>query len=255
MIRGLYTAASGMLSEMARTDVISNNLANINTAGYKKDRAIFRTFPEMDINRIDDPIAVSPGEKIDPRPFIGILGTGVLLDEINTDISQGPIKNTSNPLDLALAGQGFFAVQTPGGIRYTRDGSFTRDERGYLVTAEGYNVLGQNGPIYLPDGDEITINERGDVYSGGNLMDRLQVVDFLNQRQILKQGDNLFTTNQQPVPANPRVVQGALEESNVNPVGEMVNLITAFRAYEATSKVVMANDDTLGKAVNDIAKL
>ncbi|HHW03958.1 MAG TPA: flagellar basal-body rod protein FlgF [Thermoanaerobacterales bacterium] len=255
MIRGLYTAASGLMAEMARTDVISNNLANVNTAGFKKDRAIFRAFPEMDIYRIDDPAASSPMGEVDLRPFIGVLGTGVMLDEISTDFSPGPVKNTSNPLDLALAGDGFFEVQTPAGVRYTRDGSFTRDQEGYLVTAEGYYVLGQNGPVRLPGDEDISINRRGEIFSGGAFVDRLMVVDFADRRQLLKEGDNLYAANQQPVPSASEVIQGALESSNVNPIGEMVNLITAFRAYEASQKVVSANDDTLNKAVNEIARL
>ncbi|MDI3481313.1 MAG: flagellar basal-body rod protein FlgF [Tepidanaerobacteraceae bacterium] len=255
MIRGLYTSASGLMAEMAKTDVISNNLANINTSGFKKDRAIFRAFPEMNILRIDDPVVATPKDKIDTRPFIGVLGTGAMVDEISTDFSRGTTENTSNPLDLALAGEGFFEVQTPAGIRYTRDGSFTRNEQGYLVTSDGYYVMGQNGPIQLPDGRDISINSRGEIFSGGNFVDRLRVVSFANLRQLLKEGDNLYSTNQQPVLSNSEVIQGALEKSNVNPISEMVDLISAFRAYEANQKVVKANDDTLSRAVNDIARL
>ncbi|MDK2878686.1 MAG: flagellar basal-body rod protein FlgF [Thermoanaerobacteraceae bacterium] len=255
MIRGLYTAASGLVAEMARTDVISNNLANVNTSGFKKDRAIFRAFPEMNIHRIGDPAVLSPKDKIDPKPFIGVLGTGSMLDEINTNFSQGSIKNTSNPLDLALTGEGFFEVQTPGGVRYTRDGSFTRNQQGYLVTGDGHYVMGLNGPIQLPDGKDISINRRGEVFSDGSFVDRLLVAAFADQRQLLKEGDNLYVSNQQPLPSNSEVIQGALEGSNVNPISEMVDLITAFRAYEASQRVVKANDDTLGKAVNDIARL
>lgn len=255
MIRGLYTSASGLVAEMARTDVISNNLANVDTTGFKKDRAIFRAFPEMNIHRIDDPAVMSPKDKIDPRPFIGVLGTGAMLDEINTDFVQGSIENTSNPLDLALSGEGFFEVQTPGQVRYTRDGSFTRNQEGYLVTKDGYYVLGQNGPIQLPDGNDISINRRGEVFSGGNFVDRLLVVTFADQRQLLKEGDNLYAAGQQPIASDSEVIQGALEGSNVSPIGEMVDLITAFRAYEANQKVVKANDDTLDRAVNDIAQL
>jgi len=255
MIRGLYTSASGLVAEMAKTDVISNNLANVNTTGFKKDRAIFRAFPEMDIHRINDPAVISPKDKIDPRPFIGVLGTGAMLDEINTDFAQGAIENTSNPLDLALSGEGFFEVQTQAGVRYTRDGSFTRNQEGYLVTKDGYYVLGQNGPVLLPDGEDISVNRRGEVYSGGNFVDRLMVVDFADRGQILKEGDNLYTAGQQPVASGSEVIQGALEGSNVNTIDEMVDLITAFRAYEASQKIVRANDETLDKAVNDIAQL
>ena len=136
MIRGLYTGASGMLAEMTRTDVISNNIANVNTTGFKKDRTIFRAFPEMNIHRIDDPVSVGLDRTMDPRPFIGMMGTGVMVDEVNTDFSQGNFNTTSNLLDVAIKGEGFFEVQTPEGIRYTRDGSFSLSREGYLITKD-----------------------------------------------------------------------------------------------------------------------
>ena len=149
MIRGLYTGASGMLSEMARTDIIANNLANVNTLGFKKDRTIFRAFPEMNIHRVDDPVQVGLNRVIDPKPFIGMLGTGVMVDEVNIDFSQGAIKTTSNPLDVAIKGEGFFQVQTPEGIRFTRDGNFSLNRDGYLVTKDGHYVLGKRTYTFI----------------------------------------------------------------------------------------------------------
>ncbi|WP_422447932.1 flagellar basal-body rod protein FlgF [Thermoanaerobacterium sp. DL9XJH110] len=255
MLRGLYTSASGMLANMERTDVISNNIANVGTTGFKKDRVIMRAFPEMALYRLDDPETVPPGKPVDWRPFIGVLGTGVTVDEINTNFSQGPIKTTSNPLDLAIEGEGFFEVLTGEGVRYTRDGSFTLDRDGFLVTREGYYVLGENGPIALGRSGDITINERGEIFSDGNFVARLVVVAFPQQAPPAKQGDNLYVSAAQPLPAQARIIQGALEGSNVNSVSEMVDLITAFRAYEANQKAVQAADETLGKAVNDIARI
>lgn len=255
MIRGLYTGASGMLSEMNKTDVISNNLANVNTTGFKKDRAVFRAFPEMDIQRIDDPIRSGINRLVDPRPFIGAMGTGVMTDEVNTDFSQGPIKTTSNPLDIALSGEGFFAVQTPQGVRYTRDGSFTTDMNSFLITKEGYYVLGQNGSIQLNGESDITINRRGEIFAGGEMIDRLQIVDFQDKGVLEKQGDNLYMTNAQGIPSAAEVIQGALEGSNVNTISEMVDLITTSRAYEASQKVITTHDELLGKAVNEIAAI
>lgn len=255
MIRGLYTGASGMLAEMTRTDVISNNLANVNTSGFKKDRAIFRAFPEMNIHRIDDPVPAGIDRVIDPRLFIGVLGTGVMVDEVNTDFSQGTVKTTSNPLDVALEGEGFFEVQTPDGIRFTRDGSFSVSRDGYLITKDGYYVLGENGPVQFAREGEIVISQRGEVFGGGQPIDRLRVVAFADPNQLQKQGDNLYSSETPPIEVDAEVIQGALEGANLNTVSEMVDLITAFRAYEASQKVIRTHDETLDKAVNDIARL
>ena len=254
MIRGLYTAASGMLAQMSRTDVISSNLANVNTTAFKKDTVIFQALEEMRIRRVDDPILAGPRMTIDPRPYIGNLGSGVDVGQIYTQFEQGPIKDTSNPLDLALQGTGFFTVIIPDGIRYTRDGSFSRSSNGYLVTREGHMVMGQNGPILLPENATIKINEDGEIFSDGQRLDQLMLVSFADLQQLVKVGDNLYSSDQEPQQAQPRVIQGALETANANAVTEMVNLIEAFRAYEASQKLVVTHDNLLDKAVNEIAR-
>lgn len=256
MIRGLYTGASGMLAEMARTDVISNNMANVNTTAFKKDRTIFRAFPEMNIHRIHDPVPAGLDKVVDPRPFIGMMGTGVMLDEVNTDFNQGHLITTSNPLDLAIRGEGFFQVQTPEGIRYTRDGSFSLSSNGYLVTKEGYYVLGENGPLQLLQTGDITISQQGEVFVNDEYIDRLNIVTFADLNQLQKQGDNLYFTDAVPEPLQDAdVVQGALEGSNVSIVAEMVDLISAFRAYEANQKVIQTHDTTLDRAINDVGRI
>ncbi|HQE05867.1 MAG: flagellar basal-body rod protein FlgF [Tepidanaerobacteraceae bacterium] len=256
MIRGLYTGASGMLAEMARTDVISNNMANVNTTAFKKDRTIFRAFPEMNIHRIHDPVPAGLDKVVDPRPFIGMMGTGVMLDEVNTDFNQGHLITTSNPLDLAIRGEGFFQVQTPEGIRYTRDGSFSLSSNGYLVTKEGYYVLGENGPLQLLQTGDITISQQGEVFVNDEYIDRLNIVTFADLNQLQKQGDNLYFTDAVPEPLQDAdVVQGALEGSNISIVAEMVDLISAFRAYEANQKVIQTHDTTLDRAINDVGRI
>lgn len=255
MIRGLYTAASGMLGEVTRTDVISNNLANVNTTGFKKDRAVFRAFPAMDTYRVDDPVTAGLDRAIDPKPFIGVLGTGVQVDEVNTDFSQGGIRVTSNPLDIAIRGEGFFELETPDGVRHTRDGSFSMDREGFIVSKDGYRVLGQNGPIRLLQNMDMVIDAHGQVITDGQILDRLRLVTFDDFGQLVKQGDNLYLSTAQPGEADGDVVQGALEDANLNTITEMVDLITAFRAYEASQKVIKTHDETLEKAVNDIARL
>jgi flagellar basal-body rod protein FlgG len=245
-----------MLAEMARTDVISNNMANVNTTAFKKDRTIFRAFPEMNIHRIHDPVPAGLDKVVDPRPFIGMMGTGVMLDEVNTDFNQGHLITTSNPLDLAIRGEGFFQVQTPEGIRYTRDGSFSLSSNGYLVTKEGYYVLGENGPLQLLQTGDITISQQGEVFVNDEYIDRLNIVTFADLNQLQKQGDNLYFTDAVPEPLQDAdVVQGALEGSNISIVAEMVDLISAFRAYEANQKVIQTHDTTLDRAINDVGRI
>lgn len=246
MIRGIYAGASGMLAEAQRTDVISNNLANVNTAGFKKDITVTKDFASLLISRVNDGAEA---------PAIGTLGVGVMVDEVATDYSTGTVKTTGNDFDLAIEGKGFFAVQTPQGKRYTRNGTFARSSKGELVTSDGYRVLGTNGPIIVADG-KMSVSSDGRVMVDNNEVGRLQVVDFADEKQLTKEGASLFVASngQQEQPAAGGVKQGALEMANVNVVGEMVNLISNYRAYEINGKVVQSHDSLLGKAANDIAK-
>lgn len=244
MIRGLYTSASGMLAELARNDVAANNLANANTSGYKKDATIIRAFPEMLLERIEKP--ENPGQA--GYETIGKLGTGVLVDEVITIHEQGQIKESSNPFDMALTGNGYFTVETPAGERYTRNGSFTLDGDGYLVTSEGHFVLGQGGRIQL-DGSDVTVDKQGNITVNGNLVDTLRIVSFADTGQLTKEGNSLFNGGQALQGFNGQVLQKAIETSNVNPINEMVDLITIMRAYEANQKMIQAHDQTLGKAI------
>lgn len=248
MIRGLYTSASGMLAESVRNDVTANNLANANTTGYKKDTAIIASFPDMLLYRLNDQ---RKGE-VQP-PAIGKLGTGALVDEVITDHGEGQLKETSSFFDLAIAGDGYFTVETPAGQRYTRNGSFSLNRDGYLVTNQGYYVLGQAGRIRA-DG-EFKVDNNGNVFVNGGQTDTLRIVTFADPRQLTKIGDTLFTAAQQGDQTNARVVQKYLETSNINPITEMVNMIAIMRAYEANQKAIQAHDSTLDKAVNSVGSV
>ena len=244
MWRGLYTAATGMISEQRRTDVIANNIANAATTGYKKDVAVHKEFHEMLIRRINDfdnggslGVDMAPfnslselgtsredvtqikGFNADPfyRPNIGRLGLGDYIDEIAVDYGQGSLESTGNTYDLAIAGDGFFAVQTPNGVRYTRNGAFFKNSAGYLQDIRGYNLLDTTGnPIRIPGnvqdarviisgdgsvhvpGDQIRFNpvtNRWEAY--GNMenqqqLAQIQFVEFGDRLATQKQGDNLF---------------------------------------------------------------
>lgn len=253
MIRGIYSAAAGMIAESTRNDVTANNMANAATVGFKKDIAVTKDFHSVLLKRIND------GED---KPAIGSLGGGSMIDEVVTVHTGGAMRTSDNPLDLAIAGEGFFAVQTPAGVRYTRNGCFTRNAQGDLVTQSGYQVLGEGGPITMADAKRVTVAEDGrvmirqDITGGAAEVEagRIKVVSFANPKQLVKEGETLFRADgmaEQPAD-NAIVRSGMLEQSNVNVISEMVNLIAGYRAYEVNSKSVQAHDQLLDKAVNSV---
>jgi flagellar basal-body rod protein FlgF len=280
MVRGIYTGASGMIAEMRRIDVISNNLANVDTPSYKKDISIMKAFPEMLIRRInDDGVRVLPIGSYDLMPVIGKMGTGVEVNEVYTRHIQGAFKQTENEFDLALEGEGFFCVETEEGERYTRNGSFLIDRDGFLVTKDGYRILGENGPIQIKKNNFI-VDEDGNIFENREFMedplrlvsmeenewnetvlvDRLKIVNFPKLRYVKKIGESLYREteySERPFIVEnerPKVRQGFLEASNVNPVTEMVNLIEVHRTYEANQRMIQSHDTMLAKAVNEVGK-
>ncbi len=276
MIRGIYTGASGMIAQQARMDVVANNLANVDKTGFKKDLAIFKAFPDMLIRREhDNGLGVTPAGSYDTMPLVGKLGTGVEVNEVYTDFDQGALMRTENNFDLALDGRGFMAVQTERGERYTRNGAFTINQDGILMTHNGYPVVGENGIIRVQQNNFI-VNERGEVivnaafnptdmvsmanndWSQPVVLDRLKLVDFEKIRELKKEGDSLWKETEfsgPPIPTGElKVVQGFLEKSNVNMIREMVDMIEVQRSYEANQKAVQAHDTELGRLISDIAR-
>lgn len=256
MVRGLYTAASGMLAQQVHIDIIANNLANVNTPGYRADRMLTRAFPHHLIYRADD----APFKN--PVP-IGPLGTGAYVDGTALSLEQGALQRTGNPLHVAIVGDGFFAVETAAGLRLTRDGGFTIDGEGWLVTASGARVLGQQGAIRLGDGtrppSRVSIDESGGVWVDGQRVDTLLVVAVDNPAWLQKEGANLMVPSDasgEPYPLPQfRLQEGHREGSNVQVVTEMVRIITAHRAYEVAQRAVQAHDQLLDRAVNEVARL
>ncbi|KAF0219395.1 MAG: flagellar basal-body rod protein [Geobacteraceae bacterium] len=243
MNSGMYAALSGNLASMRRLDVLTNNLANANTAGFKKDRLMFES---LMTNAKDLTQNVNPGN------------TPVLSgDRFYTDFSQGPLRQTGNTLDLALEGDGFFVIDTPQGRAYTRQGNFQRDGNGKLVTTDGFEVLG-SGPITIASG-KVDIDPRGSVVVNGVPVATLQVVDFPKPYALQKIGNAMFVPSDpqatpQPV-TNPRVTQGAIEDSNVSTIQEMAYLIETTRFFETCQRVVKSYDDMAGKAANELGRL
>jgi flagellar basal-body rod protein FlgG len=254
MVRGLYTSALGMITQMQRMDVITNNIANVNTTGFKRDHVAAQSFSERLTKKIEDPAVLRLFQNIP----IGRLNQGVFIDEVYTDFTSGTLRETGGALDVALVSRGFFCVSVngAGGARelYTRDGSFSLGSDGLLVTRDGGRVLGQNGEIRLPNG-EIAIDERGAITVNGEYIDTLRITDFEDARTLRKNGDNYYSTTADSRQAafTGSVVQGFLENANVQTVKEMVELIALSRAYEANSKMIQTHDQTMGRAVNDIA--
>ena len=262
MIRGWYIGSSGMNAQQNRLDAISNNLANVDTTGFKKDIPVSKAFSELLIRRTEaDGIIQNSFGSQDVAPIVGKIGLGVETNELYTDFQQGSFKSTSTSTDFALSGKGFFAVQTPVGERWTRNGNFILGKEGQLLTKDGYQVLGENGPIVLED-DKFQVNQDGMIYakdSDGNAVDRLKIVRFDNERYLKKMGNSLWNTSDvsgQPHIAEGsergKVLQGYTETSNVNVVNEMIQMIEVNRAYEANQKSIQSEDsmmDTLWSRV------
>ncbi len=256
MIKGLYTAASGMMLQMARQDAVANNLANVNTSGFKKQTAVCRAFPEMLISRLGETRETMEGERIALKPqVVGGLGTGACIDAVYSDLSMGNLRRTDNPTDLALGTQGYYVVDTPEGIRYTRSSEYKINGEGYLTTREGYPLLDiYNEPVLLED--EFTVDKWGSIIINGEELTRLQVVTFPNLQAMERLGDNLLSATEEPLPVEaPSILQGYVEDSNVSAVQEMVTLITVVRAYETLQKMVQAEDETLDVALNEVGRV
>lgn len=248
MIKGIFTAASGMLANQKKLNITSNNLANVNNTGFKKDQGLQSSFKEIMVSRIDGNGQATP---------IGRNGSGVVLEESFTDFTQGSIRETGNKLDLAIEGSGFFVVQTADGLRYTRDGNFTLNNNGQFITQQGHLLMGERGPLQTIDGMDINVDINGQLYLGDIRGDRIQVVNFQEPQALDKIGDNLYSSNEElSEPAvNYQIKQGFLEGSNVNIVQEMVKMIQTSRQYEANQKVITTLDTTLDKAVNQVGRL
>lgn len=252
MVKGLYTAYTGMINQQKRLDVTSNNLANATTVGFKKEGATSQAFDDMLAIKVKD-----SSENYVDRP-IGYLNLGVKVGETYTNYNQGSFRETSNTFDLALAGDGFFTISftNKAGVEstlYTRDGSFTMTKEGYLVTKDGDFVLGQGGPIQMSTTAEIKIDELGRIYEDGEYVDTLKITDFEDYNYLEKYGENMYSAiegaTERTDVATAAVQQGYLEMSNVNVVEEMVSMITIQRAYEAAQKVETSIDDILEKTV------
>lgn len=257
MVRGLYTASNGMIARQQKLDIVSNNLANVHTTGFKRDGVIVESFDSVLTKKINDPSM--PHDQV-----IGKMTLGCKVGNIFTDYTQGGATPTGNPYHVAITGDGMIAIgqenaQGELATRFTRDGSFVVSSEGTLMTREGNYVLGTQGKIVLGSstGQNIRIGKDGTIYDNDQIIDQIQVVDFENPESLRKIGDNLYrqTTDTVEQGFSGSLLQGYTESSNVNTVKEMVDMISVMRAFEANQKVVQTQDETLKKAANDIGRL
>ena len=237
MLRGLYSAASGMLSAIYAQEIITNNLANSETVGFKRDIPVYKSFSTL----------LQREMKRDTRQ--------TKMEATFTDLTQGQLIPTGNNLNFALGGKGFFALLTLQGVAYTRDGNFSLNNKGRLVNSEGFPLLGEKGPISIPSNGSVKnlkFNKKGEVIVEGKAIGQIRVD---NPSSLYKQGNNLFKAYNSAKTEKAKEIfikKGYLESSNVNIIEEMVNLIENFRLYEANQKVIQSEDSTLNKICNEI---
>lgn len=243
MNSGIYGAISGNMAMMKQLDVIANNLANVNTPGFKRDNISFESV-----------LAASNAQGTE----VSEDSPRLIKEKYSIDYSSGQVKVTDNTFDIALDGDGFFAVNTPQGKAYTRQGNFKLDAKSRLVTADGYEVLGNGAPIVI-NGGSVSFDAKGKIFVEGQETGSIDVVDFPKPYDLRKVGSALFmpnTTDVTPQAAKDTVVrQGYLEGSNVNTIEEMVRMIETTRSSESCQKMIQNYDQMTGHAVNELGKV
>lgn len=242
MFQGFYDLTSSMVTQNRNMNVISNNMSNVSTPGYKSDTLVGTTFREEMLYRYDR----------EGKTPVGTVSWMNVADERITDYSEGGLRETGSALDVALNGNGFFAVQTDNGLVYTRNGSFNLDNQGYLMLQGVGRVMGVNGPIRLTT-DKVTIDTQGNITSedGWQYFGRLRIVDFADYNQLTKITGGVFRANGQALNAgaDTTVTQKYLEDSNVSMVEEMTAMMSGQRALQSASQLLKMYDQLNGRAV------
>lgn len=257
MVKGLYTAYTGMLNQQHKVDVIANNLANAATTGYKKEGSTSEAFDAVLASKIKDQTSAFRGKRI------GNMNLGVKIGENYVDYTQGAFQTTNNTYDLALSGNGFFCVEFTSksgevSTKYTRDGAFTLNVDGYLVTKDGDYVLNKNGEhIKLDPMTDARIDENGTIYQNNAVVNSIGLQDFEDYNYLEHYGENYYqpVDGATKIDSNAKMFEGYLEASNVQVVTEMVELISATRTYESNQKIIQTIDETLDKAVNQLGQV
>jgi flagellar basal-body rod protein FlgG len=266
--KGIYSALSGAVAQSTQLDTIANNIANVNTPGFKKDQQLFREYltsyekadPSINVPRVPASLESFYDMQGGDKSYVDAIGTF-------TDFSQGGMKQTGNSLDVGIEGNAFFEVATAQGPMLTRNGSFSLDGQGRLVTKNGNPVLREGAPGEDPaarviqlGNDPVSISPTGEVRSGDTLVARLSLVQPTDRDALQKVGSSLYGFKQNHNPGmtaapEARLHQGFLEDSNVNIIKEMTNMIAANRTFETNQKAIQAYDSMNGKLVNEVSKL
>ncbi|MBF0278178.1 MAG: flagellar basal-body rod protein FlgF [SAR324 cluster bacterium] len=250
---GIYNLVSAGKALERKMEINTNNLTNVDTAGYKEDHLTFR-----EVLSTANRVVPESGEELFQSHenldlYVGMDKSSVIVDGIGKDFSTGPMRFTDNPLDIAIGNEGFFTVATPQGNRYSRTGQFTMDMNGTIVTSDGYPLLGEKGPIVV-QGTDIKINEDGGVEVDGAAIDKLRLVRFRDPASLQKLGKSFYapiSSDNVPVPSDEiKVRQGMIEESNVNTITGMVKMIDGNRTYESVRKAMTTIDRLDEKAIS-----
>jgi flagellar basal-body rod protein FlgG len=248
MIRGMYESAASMVSSMTRLIRLGNNLANVNTPGYKQDLSAPHAFREVLLQRLEG--------SADTGTTVGSLTSTVVSDLGRLDLSQGMLRATDRPLDLALSGPGFFTVVKDGATYYTRNGTFQVNAAGILSTSDGGVVQGENGAVTV-GAQHVSFEEDGTVWAGAARIDRLTLVDFPEGTQFRKIGHSYIQAEgADPIAGDKAsVFQGYLEGSNVNVANSMMELLTSRKTYGSSQRVLQMADGALQKAVTELGRV
>jgi flagellar basal-body rod protein FlgG len=245
-----------MLAQASRHEAIANNLANASTVGFKRDVTVLRQQPVQLLHRLNDNIFSINGHSADLAPVVGTRGEGTIVDAIQPNFTQGSLTPTGNNTDLAITGEGFFTVDTARGRRYTRQGNFALDGGGRLVTQAGDPVLDSTGARIVAGNKSLEINAAGTIFIDGAEAGRVAVVRPDNSDMVFKEGEGLWA----PVPgarfraSDVQITQRHLERSNVNPVLEMAEMLSALRSYEMNQRAILAQDETLNQLITQVGR-
>lgn len=255
MNRAIYPILSGALAQEREMQVFANNMANVNTAGFKQDGQAFKSI--MARAQATMPVFVHPsgfGQQIGDRPAGAAERVFVAPHAVHTSFEAGRIRITGNPLDTAIQGSGFFEVKTPQGVRYTRSGMFSLDSQRRLVTNLGYPVMGTKGEIKIPPGT-VQVSAQGGIDVDGRPVAILKLMDFPVDHMPQKQFEGLFASDSAHPAKNPQVQGGHIEESNVNSIGEMVKMIQGMRNYESSQKLIQTLDHMAEVSIQDVGRV
>jgi len=245
MLRGMYSAATGMITQYKKIDVLGNNVSNISTDGFKRDELSLKSFDEEVATRMTDNVSIST------------ISDGVAVNSVSTDFTQGPMSQTGRDTDLAISGDGFFAVEATangGGVKYTRDGNFSVDANGYLALASGERLLGSDGNPIKVGADTFDTTVDGTVTQSGVNLGKIQIYSSQNTNGITKRTDGFFDVASTTA-ANGSIKQGYLESSNVDAVSEMTGMMQSSRSFQACQQAFQVNSDTLDRLINQVGSM